>query len=115
MVTNVTSLTGNGLKDWLIQRMTSVYFAVYSVFIFSFILLHPHLTFVEWQQLFHHPLVKILSIIALFMFSLHAWVGIWTVTTDYLKCTAIRLGVQMLVIFWLFVQLAWGLLIMWGQ
>lgn len=30
MVNNVTSLTGNGLKDWLIQRVTAVYFAVYS-------------------------------------------------------------------------------------
>ena len=27
MVTNITSLTGNGLKDWLIQRVTAVYLA----------------------------------------------------------------------------------------
>lgn len=30
MVANVTSLTGNGLKDWLVQRVTAVYFAAYS-------------------------------------------------------------------------------------
>lgn len=36
MVTNVTSLTGNGLKDWLIQRVTAVYFAVYTIFIIGF-------------------------------------------------------------------------------
>lgn len=32
MVNNVTSLTGNGLKDWLIQRVTAVYFAAYLIF-----------------------------------------------------------------------------------
>lgn len=37
MVNNVTSLTGNGLKDWLIQRVTAVYFAAYLIFIWIYI------------------------------------------------------------------------------
>lgn len=52
MVNNVTSLTGNGLKDWLIQRVTAVYFAVYSFFIIGFLLLHPELGFAQWHALF---------------------------------------------------------------
>ncbi|WED43190.1 succinate dehydrogenase, hydrophobic membrane anchor protein [Legionella cardiaca] len=115
MVTNITSLTGNGLKDWLIQRVTSIYFAIYSMFLLGYLLFHPQLNYVEWYGLFHHVGFKIASLIALFAMSLHAWIGVWTVTTDYIKCTAIRLSVQMLVVLWLLGQFVWGLMIMWGQ
>ncbi|MBA2653339.1 MAG: succinate dehydrogenase, hydrophobic membrane anchor protein [Tatlockia sp.] len=115
MVTDVTSLTGNGLKDWLLQRVTAVYFAAYSVFVLAYLLAHPHLNFDQWHLLFQGSLFKVASAIALLALSLHAWIGVWTVTTDYMKCTALRLSVQMLVILWLLVQFLWGLMIVWGQ
>lgn len=115
MVTNVTSLTGNGLKDWLIQRVTAVYFAVYSVFLLVFLITHPDLTYSQWHTLFQCRLFQIASVIGLLSLSLHAWIGIWTVTTDYMKCTAIRLSVQFLVVLWLLSQFIWGLMIVWGQ
>lgn len=115
MVTNITSLTGNGLKDWLIQRVTALYFAVYSVFLLGYLLAHPQLTYEQWHALFHSLSFQIASLIALFALSLHAWIGVWTVTTDYMKCTALRLAVQMLVITWLLAQFIWGLMIVWGQ
>jgi succinate dehydrogenase / fumarate reductase membrane anchor subunit len=115
MVTNVTSLTGNGLKDWLIQRVTAIFFAAYTFFIFGYLFLHPGLGYEQWHVLFAHPLVQIATLIALFALTLHAWIGIWTVTTDYLKCTALRLTVQMAVLLWLLVQLIWGFMILWGR
>jgi succinate dehydrogenase / fumarate reductase membrane anchor subunit len=115
MVNNVTSLTGNGLKDWLIQRVTAVYFAVYVLFLFSFLLLHCDLNFEQWHALFANPVFQIATAIGLLALTLHAWIGIWTVTTDYIKCTAIRLSVQLMVVLWLFSQFIWGLMIVWGQ
>lgn len=115
MVTNVTSLTGNGLKDWLIQRVTAVYFAVYVFFMFGFLLLHPGLGYEQWHTLFANPVVQIATAIALISLTLHAWVGIWTVTTDYMKGTVLRLSVQMLVLLWLLSQLIWGFMILWGR
>ena len=115
MLTNVTSLTGNGLKDWIIQRFSAIYFAVYSVFLLIFIMLHPHLEFSQWHSLFHCTIFQVATVGALFMLTLHAWIGIWTVTTDYLKSTAIRLSVQLLVFILLFSQFVWGLMIVWGQ
>lgn len=115
MVTNVTSLTGNGLKDWLIQRVTAVFFAVYSLFLFGYLLLHPHLEYRDWYALFHCNFFRIATIIAVFALVLHAWIGIWTVVTDYVKCTVIRLSVQLLVALWLFSLLIWSLMIVWGQ
>ena len=115
MVTNVTSLTGNGLKDWLIQRVTAVYFAAYVIFLFGFLLTHPGLNFTQWHALFANRPFQIATILSLLALSLHAWVGIWTVTTDYMKCTVIRLSVQMVVVLWLLSQFTWGLMIVWGQ
>lgn len=115
MVNNITSLTGNGLKDWLIQRITAVYFAVYSIFLFGFLLLHPDLNFEQWHILFANHVFQIATAIGLIAILLHAWVGIWTVTTDYINCTAIRLSVQLLVFLWLLSQFIWGLMIVWGQ
>lgn len=115
MVNNVTSLTGNGLKDWLIQRVTAVYFAVYIVFLFAFLLMHPGLSFEQWHALFANQAFKLATIIGMLAITLHAWIGIWTVTTDYMKCTVIRLSVQMLVVLWLLSQFIWGMMIVWGQ
>lgn len=115
MVTNVTSLTGNGLKDWLIQRITAVYFALYCIFVFAFLLAHPHLDFAVWHNLLTNDLFRIATTLSLLTLSLHAWIGIWTVTTDYMKCTVLRVSIQMLVVFWLLGQFTWGLMIVWGQ
>ncbi len=115
MVTNITSLTGNGLKDWLIQRVTAIYFAVYTLFLFGYFLLHTPLQYSDWQTLFHCVWVQIATVLALLTLILHAWIGIWTVTTDYIKCTILRLSIQMLVALLLLSQFVWGVMILWGQ
>lgn len=115
MVTNVTSLTGNGLKDWWIQRATAVYFLVYSVFLFGFFLRHPELAYDQWQALFHCTYFKLATIVALLSFCLHTWIGIWTVTTDYLKCTVMRFSLQLAIMLLLLGEFIYGLMIVWGQ
>ena len=115
MVTNITSLTGNGLKDWLIQRVTAVYLAVYVFFIIAYLVNHPGLAFIQWSTFFDSMLIKSLTILAAIAFSLHTWIGIWTVTTDYITCTAVRLSVQLAVLAWLIVQFLLCLMIVWGH
>ena len=115
MVTNVTSLTGNGLKDWWIQRATAFYFLIYSVFLFGFLFMHSHLEFDEWHSLFHKLGFKVATVIALLSLTVHTWIGVWTVTTDYLKCTTIRFSLQLAVMLLLLGQFIYGLMIVWGQ
>lgn len=115
MVTNITSLTGNGLKDWFIQRVSAVYLAGYFVFLLAYLLAHPSIQYAQWQLLFSCVVFQCATVIALLMISLHAWIGIWTVTTDYLKSTFCRIFMQMLVVFWLLSQFVWGLMIVWGR
>jgi succinate dehydrogenase / fumarate reductase membrane anchor subunit len=115
MVTNVTSLTGNGLKDWWIQRATAAFFLGYSVFLFAYLLTHCHLEYAQWQGLFHHTGFKIATVLALFSLTIHTWIGVWTVMTDYLKCTALRFSLQLAVMTLLSGQMIYGLMIVWGQ
>lgn len=115
MVTNITSLTGNGLKDWLIQRLSAAYFVFYLAYLAIFLITHPQLTYTDWLQLFQCKLFQIATLLALFALTMHAWIGLWTVTTDYLKCTALRLSAQSLILLVLLTQLIGGVMIIWGR
>ena len=114
MVTNVTSLTGNGLKDWLIQRASAVVLGLYLLVVLGYCLMHPHMTYQQWSSLFHCQLFIVLNVLAMFSLILHAWIGLWTVTTDYLKPTCIRLPIQLLIAALLFGLFIWFLMILWG-
>jgi len=115
MVSNVTSLTGNGLKDWLIQRVTALGFAIYCLFLAGYFFMHPHMDYSLWKTLFQCQLFQVASVLALLGLVLHSWIGIWTVTTDYIQNTALRLSLQMLVAVLLLAQFVFGIRIVWGQ
>lgn len=114
-LTNVTSLTGNGLRDWLIQRATSLVMLLYIVFLIAFFITHKVVDYAVWHGLFSHLGMRLFS--SLFLLSLiwHAWVGMWTIITDYIKPFVLRLVVQLLIIIGLLLCFIWGLAIFWGN
>ena len=114
MVMNVTSLTGNGLRDWLIQRISALYLGLYAIVISIFLLHHAPSTYAQWQAFMLVPWMRVVSLIAVVNLLLHTWIGIWTVTTDYLKGLGVRLTVQMLVLFILLGIFLWSIAILWG-
>lgn len=113
MVDSVTSLTNNGLRDWLVQRVTALIIGAYTIFIFVYLATHTPLTYDSWKALFNCAFMRIASIITLGALVFHAWVGIWTVTTDYIKPTWLRVSVQMLVNLCLIASFLWGVDIFW--
>ena len=114
MVAGIFNLTRGGLKDWITQRVTAVILAAYSIFIFLFIVTNPHLHYLTWVGLFQFGWMRIFSLLTLISLILHAWIGIWTVITDYLKPIWLRLGSQIIVIILLIGWLIWGIEILWG-
>lgn len=114
MVDNVLSLSTRGIRDWLVQRVTALILLGYSLFIIGFIILHPQLQFDEWQALFSNTFVKIFSFLVIFSTVLHAWIGMWTVFTDYIKSWSVRLLLQVLIAILFFCCLAWGAVVLWG-
>ncbi|GAB2795401.1 succinate dehydrogenase, hydrophobic membrane anchor protein [Halomonas shantousis] len=114
MVTNITNFSRSGVSDWLIQRVSAIILAIYTVFLVGYLLLHPNLDYFTWSHLFSQTWMRIFSLLAFISLAAHAWIGLWTVSTDYLKQTGVRFGFQVVVILALFVFLVWGIQVLWG-
>lgn len=121
MVTNVTNFSRSGLYDWMAQRVSAVVLAVYFLFLLGYLVTSPDLTFADWHALFSHNAMRIFSLLALVSLSVHAWVGMWTISTDYL--TPMALGKSAVVVRFLFqaacgvamfAYFVWGVQILWG-
>jgi succinate dehydrogenase / fumarate reductase membrane anchor subunit len=113
MVKMATALGRSGLQDWLIQRITAVILALYLVFVWSHVFAMNVHSYHSWHALFSNPWMKGATLLALTSLIAHAWVGVWTITTDYLKPLIIRLSVQVLIILALLGYFVWGIQIIW--
>ena len=121
MVTAVTSFGRSGLYDWLIQRVTGVVLAAYTIFLVAFILINPDLSYEQWQGLFAQLWMRVFSLVALLSVAAHAWIGLWAVLTDYLttrmmgsKATVLRVLAQMGLGVVTVTYTVWGIEILWG-
>ena len=121
MVTNVTSFGRSGLYDWLVQRVSAVIILLYVLCHAAIILNTPDMDYIMWRALFADTGMKIFSLITLVALCAHAWIGIWTVATDYLttrmmgeKATFVRLLFLIICIVVLAVYFLWGIMILWS-
>lgn len=121
MVTAVTTLGRNGLADWLIQRVTAIVLTAYTIFILAYILCNPDLQYAQWRELFDQTWMRAFSFVVLLSVAAHAWIGLWSVLTDYLtdrllgpKGLVLRLLVLAIYALVTVGYLAWGIEILWG-
>ena len=108
-----------GIGDFMIQRVTAVILATYTVVLFVGILMMPGFTYEAWRGVFTFsiggfPLGQLLATLAFFSLGWHAYIGVRDIWMDYVKPTGIRLGLQVLTVLWLagsvvyFVDILWG-------
>jgi succinate dehydrogenase / fumarate reductase membrane anchor subunit len=121
MVTSVTSLGRNGVYDWLVQRVSAVILLCWILFLVGFLATHEGLTFTDWQALFARNWMRIFTLGAMLSLVAHAWVGMWTISTDYFtpmvfggKATAVRLLFQLVCLLALAIYLVWCIQILWS-
>lgn len=121
MVTNVTNLSRSGLYDWMAQRVSAVVLAAYFLFLIIYLVVHPGLQYAQWHALFSAMWMRIFSLLALVALGAHAWVGMWTIATDYLtpmafgkSATTIRFLFQAVCGVAMFAYFVWGVQILWG-
>jgi succinate dehydrogenase / fumarate reductase membrane anchor subunit len=114
MVKTVLSVSHQGLRDWVIQRASAIFMAVYSLGLLSYLIFHPELSFAEWHGLFAQQWVKVFTIIFIFALMWHAWIGIWTIFTDYVKPFVIRTNLNFFVLLMQIACFFWGVLILWS-
>ncbi|MDP4766061.1 MAG: succinate dehydrogenase, hydrophobic membrane anchor protein [Pseudomonadales bacterium] len=122
MVTQVTSFSRNGLSDFIVQRATAYILASYTVVLVGWLLVHGDLSYADWQGLFSQTWMQVFTLLALLSTCAHAWIGMWTIGTDYIRehyfgpgADGMRLIYQVVCILTLACYLIWGIKILWGN
>ena len=120
-VSSVLSLTKNGVLDWLVQRVTAVILGAYSVVMVAYLLLQPELDFATWKAFMATTWMQVFTLLAVISTCAHAWVGMWTVGSDYLRehllgarAKGLRFTYQLACLLVTIVYLVWGIKILWG-
>jgi succinate dehydrogenase / fumarate reductase membrane anchor subunit len=81
-----------GLILWLLQRITAICMPLYAFIAYMYFSQEP-INYIYFQKFFSTGLFPALFITLVFSMSVHAFIGIWTISTDYLKCRTLRYSV----------------------
>lgn len=114
MVGNVATVGRNGVHDFILVRASAIVLVLYTLFLASFFISTPDVTFDIWQGFFSSMGVKIFTLLALLSLVVHAWIGIWQVLSDYIKAAFLRGALQFLFSVTLLAYLAAGFITVWG-
>ena len=105
------SLQAQGMRAWLLQRLTAIYIAVYSLALIAWVVCNAPINFGSWYALFSHPFIIIATVIFYLSILIHAWVGVRDIMVDYIKPTSVRFVLLTGLAFALIVMATWLLLI----
>ena len=114
MVTSITSFGRSGLYDWMMQRVTALVLLAYTIFMIGYLLMNPELDYNQWKELFSGTVMRIFTLLAVLSMVAHAWIGMWSVSTDYIKATGARFVFQSACGLLAFIYVVWGIQILWG-
>ena len=119
-VSQVMALSNSGLSDWVVQRATAVILTAYFTWVMAFFLFTPGIDFASLTVFFASPAMKISGTLAVLSTVAHAWIGLWTIGTDYLRpahvgqyATSVRFAYQAACLLALFVYLIWAMRLVW--
>ena len=113
MVKNVTSFGRNGVHDFLLIRATAILMTLYTIYLVSFCAF-TDISYLSWTQFFDGNFTKAFTMVTLTCVLIHAWIGLWQVLTDYIKCALLRGGLLVGVVALLLGYFFSGLFILWG-
>ena len=103
-----------GWRDWLVQRVTAVAMALYTILILGMLLWFGGLDFAAWKAAFGNEAFRIFTFVFMLALFWHAWVGMRNILMDYVKPVVVRLALQALVIAALAGYAGWTMQILWG-
>ncbi|MDR2195364.1 MAG: succinate dehydrogenase, hydrophobic membrane anchor protein [Gallionellaceae bacterium] len=114
MVKRIFDGAHDGLRGWLLQRISAVVMALYTMLAVGWLLLHPHPDYTQWAALFASNTVRSITLLFLLALFAHAWVGVRDIAMDYVKSAGVRLGIYGIVIGLLVSYAIWAVRILWG-
>lgn len=109
----VKQIARSGLVDWFVQRCTAVIIGIYVVFLVAYLASHSVINYALWSDLFDNLWMRFATVLVTVSILWHAWIGLWTVFTDYVKNIVVRRLLEILVILLLLTYLVWVLETLW--
>ncbi len=114
MVNRVVTGAHYGLRDWLVQRVTAIVMALFTLFVAGYLLLQPSFGYDIWTELFSGNVMRSFALLFLLSLFYHAWVGVRDILMDYVKPYGVRMTLHVLVILALLLYAIWSVQILWG-
>lgn len=103
-----------GLRDWLIQRITAVLMALFTlVLLLQVVFSSGPMGYDQWSAIFAAQWMKVLTFSALIALAWHAWVGMRDILMDYIKPVGLRLALQVATAVWLVGCTGWAVQVLW--
>jgi len=103
-----------GLGDWLLQRLTAIVMAVYTIGMVVCLLIHAPASYGDWKAMFSGSVVRLATMVFVLALLYHAWVGMRDIVMDYLKPAGLRLVVEAGIALVLVFYAVWAASILWG-
>ncbi len=104
-----------GLGDWLLQRLTAVVMAIYTVVALVALIWCSPATYADWRAMFAGTFCRAFTLLFFIALLYHAWVGVRDILMDYVHPTGIRLALQSAVVVALLLYLIWIVSILWSR
>ena len=104
-----------GVGDWLLQRLTAVVMAAYTILLVASLLANPPAAYADWKAMFSGPFLRPATMLFVVALIYHAWVGMRDILMDYAHATSLRLALQAAVGLALLFYLVWAASILWGR
>ena len=103
-----------GLMDWLIQRLTAVVMAVYTLLVLGVALWNGGIDHALWTRLFAHGGFRLASFLFMVALLYHAWIGVRDILMDYVKPVGVRLLLETVSVVVLVAYVGWTIRLLWG-
>jgi succinate dehydrogenase / fumarate reductase membrane anchor subunit len=103
-----------GLKDWLVQRVTAVLMALYTLLVLAIALWNGGIDHALWKSLFASGAFRLASFLFMVALLYHAWIGVRDIYMDYVKPVGLRLALEVATVAVLVAYLGWTIQLLWG-
>ena len=109
-----TSFGRSGVQDWWLQRLSAIFMLVYVVILSYQLISADGINYYSWSAIFSTTWMQVMTFLTVLAISIHAWVGLWIVSTDYINPIAVRNAFQAIVLIVCLGIVAWTGMIFWG-
>jgi succinate dehydrogenase / fumarate reductase membrane anchor subunit len=103
----VMSWRGGGVRNWVVQRISALYMALFVIGAAAFASGMGQISFTNWTAVIANPVFSVLLMMFFIALLVHAWVGVRDVVVDYVHHDGLRFVVLVVFALYLLAMLLW--------